>query len=141
MKGGTWYNTYISKKLHGKLFEVFVRNARTDRYNIMCSIDAHEKEHQSSFDYSSSGEGCPLPSNSTIEALDFLGTTIDFIGCWIKSLEHNFIERFNMYVFTVICFRENPVKRPNKPQIIITCYLRWLACEQIRSESTTTKEK
>ena len=41
--GVTWYNTCICKKLHGKLFEEFIRNARTDRYNLMCSIDAHEK--------------------------------------------------------------------------------------------------
>ena len=50
MIGGTWYNTYICKKLHSKVFEVFTRNARTDRYNITCSIDAHLKEHQSSCD-------------------------------------------------------------------------------------------
>ena len=36
----SWYNTYICKKLHGKLFEGFIINARTDRYNIMCSVDA-----------------------------------------------------------------------------------------------------
>ena len=45
MTGGPWYNTYICKKLHGNVFEGFIRNARTDRYNIMCYIDAHEKEH------------------------------------------------------------------------------------------------
>ena len=43
MTGGPWYNISISKKLHGKLFEEFIRNARNDRYNIMCFIDAHEK--------------------------------------------------------------------------------------------------
>ena len=43
MTGGPWYNTSICKKLHGKVFEVFIRNAITDRYNIVCSIDAHEK--------------------------------------------------------------------------------------------------
>ena len=46
MTGGPWYNTSISKKLHGNVFEEFIRNARTDRYNIMCSIDAHETNHQ-----------------------------------------------------------------------------------------------
>ena len=46
MTGGTWYNTSICKKLHGNLFEGFIRNARNDRYNIMCSIGAHEKEYQ-----------------------------------------------------------------------------------------------
>ena len=41
MTGGPWYNTYICKKFHGNVFEGFIRNARTDRYNIMCAIDAH----------------------------------------------------------------------------------------------------
>ena len=43
MTGGPWYNTSICKKLHGKLFEEFIRNASTDRYNIMCSIDEDKK--------------------------------------------------------------------------------------------------
>ena len=42
MTGGHWYNTYISKKLNRNVFEGFIRNTRTDRYNIMCAIDAHE---------------------------------------------------------------------------------------------------
>ena len=46
MKGGPWYKTSIFKKLHGKVFEGFIRNERTDRYNIMCSIDSHGKESQ-----------------------------------------------------------------------------------------------
>ena len=65
--------------------EGFIGNSRTDRYNIMCSIYAHEKEHQSaSYDVSSSG-GYPLPTTSTTEVLDSLGATIDFINCWIKA--------------------------------------------------------
>ena len=43
MTGGPWYNTSICKKLHRKVFERLIRNARADRYNIMRSIDAHEK--------------------------------------------------------------------------------------------------
>ena len=31
LTGGPWYNTYICKKLCGKLFEGFIINARTDR--------------------------------------------------------------------------------------------------------------
>ena len=63
MTGGSWYNTSICKKLHGKVFEGFIRNARTDRYNIMCYIDAHDKYHLSSCDDGSRGGGCPIPSN------------------------------------------------------------------------------
>ena len=47
---GPWYNTYICSKLHGKMFGGFITNARTDRYNLMCSIVAHDKK-QPSYEY------------------------------------------------------------------------------------------
>ena len=82
----------------------------------MCSIDAHGKEHQSSCDDGIIGGGCPLPSNSTTEALYLLGATIYFIGCWLKALEHNFIERYNMYVFNMKkMFHKTPVELPKQP--------------------------
>ena len=99
MTGGPWYNTSICKKLHGKVFEGIIKNSRTDRYNIMCSIDAHEKDHTSSCDYVSSGGGCPLPSNPTTKALVSLGETIYFIGCWLKSL----ITQFSR-TLSYVCF-------------------------------------
>ena len=43
MTGGTWYNTSICKKLRGNVLQEFITNVITGRYNIMCSIDAHEK--------------------------------------------------------------------------------------------------
>ena len=43
MTSGSWYNTYICNKLRGKLFEGYIINVRTDRYHIMCSIDANEE--------------------------------------------------------------------------------------------------
>ena len=63
MTGGPWYNTSICKKLHGKLFEEFIINARTERYNIICNIDSHENDHSSSYDDGISGGGFPLLSN------------------------------------------------------------------------------
>ena len=50
----------------------------------MCYIDAHEKQYPSCVDYSSSGGGNALPSNSTTEALSSIGETIDFIDFWLK---------------------------------------------------------
>ena len=45
-----------------------------------------------------------------------LGATIDFIGCWIKALEHNFLERCHLYThFMVELFKKIPVKIPNEP--------------------------
>ena len=36
-----WYNTSICLKLHGSRFEDFITQARTDIYNLMCSLVAH----------------------------------------------------------------------------------------------------
>ena len=65
MSGGPWYNTYIFNKLHGNISEGFIRNARTDIYNITCSIDAHGKIDPSEHDYGISCGGYSLPSNLT----------------------------------------------------------------------------
>ena len=43
------------------MFEKFIINERTGRYNIMSSIDTHEKYQKSSFDYGSIGGGYALP--------------------------------------------------------------------------------
>ena len=113
MTGGPWYNTSICKRLHVNMFEGFIRNAITDRYNIMCSIYAHEKYYQSSCDDGSSDRGCLLPSNSTKEALDLLGATIDFIGCWLKTLKPSFVERCHMYfIHMKQFFQKIPVELP-----------------------------
>ena len=37
---GPWYNTDICPRLHGSMFEDFITHARTDRYNLMCSLVA-----------------------------------------------------------------------------------------------------
>ena len=79
---------------------------RTERYNIMCSIDAHENINTSEHYDGIRGGGYPLPSNSATEALDFLRETIDFIGCWLKDLEHNFLERYHVYFSMKNCFRK-----------------------------------
>ena len=40
---GLWYNKSIYLKLHGSMFEDFITYARTDRYNLMCYLVAHDK--------------------------------------------------------------------------------------------------
>ena len=103
-----WYKTSICKKLHGKLFEEFIRNIRTDRYNIMCSIDVHGKNNPSEHDYGINGGGYLVSLNSTTEALVSLSATIDFIGCCLKGFEQNFLEDFNMYFGNMKKKSENP---------------------------------
>ena len=66
---GPWYNTEICSKLHGKLFEYFITHARTNRYNIMYSIVAHDKKQPSYEDKESSIGDRPISKNSTTEVL------------------------------------------------------------------------
>ena len=40
---GPWYNTSICLKVHGSMFKDFITHARTDRYNLMCSLVAPDK--------------------------------------------------------------------------------------------------
>ena len=70
---GTWYNTVICSKLYVKLFEDFIINAGTDRYNLMCSIIAHDKQQPSYEEEESSILYRPIPKNSTVEELEALG--------------------------------------------------------------------
>ena len=39
-----WYNTAICSELNGTVFGYFIRNARTDRYNILRSVTTHDKK-------------------------------------------------------------------------------------------------
>ena len=40
-----WCNTSICSRFHGSLLEDFITHARTDRYNLLCSIVAHDKNN------------------------------------------------------------------------------------------------
>ena len=72
--------------------------------------------HSSSCDDGSRGGGCPLPSNSITQSLVLLGATIDFIGCWLKALEHNVLELCIMYIFNMKkLFQKIPFELPKQP--------------------------
>ena len=42
---GPWYNIAIYVRFHGSMFEYFITHARTDRYNILGSLVAHDKNN------------------------------------------------------------------------------------------------
>ena len=83
MTGGPWYNTSICEKIHGKVFEEFIRDSRTYRYNIMCYIYAHEKNNSSENNDGIRSGGYPIELNATTEALVSLSATINIIGYWL----------------------------------------------------------
>ena len=85
-----WYTTSIFTKLHGTVFLKYIINARTDRYNIIFSIDAHKKRQPWYVDNGSSVGGNAIKSNLTTYAIALLGATVYFIDCWIKGFDPNY---------------------------------------------------
>ena len=67
---GPRYNTAICTKLHGTVFDDFIRNYRTSRCNIMCSITAHDKLQPIYVDDASSVGSRGIPNNATTVALE-----------------------------------------------------------------------
>ena len=68
-----WYNTAICTRLHVTVFEDYIRNARIDRYNLMCSITAHGKLLPTYVYYTSSGIDIAIFENATIKAARKIG--------------------------------------------------------------------
>ena len=62
--------------MHGKLFEDFIRHARTDRYHIMCSIIKHYNKKASYEDKEIIIGDIPILQNTTTEALEELVATL-----------------------------------------------------------------
>ena len=79
----------------------------------MCYIDAHEKQHPSSYNGGSSGGGNALPSNLTTEVLVSLGANVDFIYSWIKCFDYNDLAFSNIYTETMQDFlKKIPIQLP-----------------------------
>ena len=72
------------------MFEIFIRNAITDRYNLMCFVDEHEKQQTSYVDGGRSSCGKAIPSNLTTEALYSPGSAFDFIDCWLNFFDQHY---------------------------------------------------
>ena len=60
-----WYNKSICLKLHGTMFEYFITHAITDRYNLMCSLVAHDKMQPNDEDDESSLRDRSIPMDAT----------------------------------------------------------------------------
>ena len=87
---GPWYNKNICSKLRGITFEDFITQARTDRYNIMCSLVAHCRLQENKIEDESSFGDREIPNDATVKALKSLGATFNFIDTWL----HNFCDKY-----------------------------------------------
>ena len=86
---GTWYNKNICYKLHGIKSEDFIIQARTDQYNLMCYLVAHDRfEPDYKYDERSIRDRA-IPNVATVKKLKSLGATFNLIDIWLKLLCEN----------------------------------------------------
>ena len=95
---GPWYNTSIHLNLHGSMFEDFMTHARTDRYNLMCHLVAHDKMQPNYEDDESSLGDRSIPKDATTKELTELGATLNYIDVWLKLFLDNYRARCDAYV-------------------------------------------
>ena len=75
---------------HDSVFEDYFITSKCAKYNIICSIEEHEKNQKSvnrrktENDETSSGGARPLSLNSPEEELKSFGLTLNFIDSWLK---------------------------------------------------------
>ena len=94
---GPWHNKNICYKLYGTTFEDFITQARTDRYNIMCSLVAHDRLQENKPEYDSSIGDRVIPNDSIVKALKSLGATFNFIDTWLHNFREKCFARSNSY--------------------------------------------
>ena len=95
---GPWYNRNICSKLHGIRFEDFITQARTGRYNLMCSLVAHYRLQPDYEDDESIICDKAILNDATIKTLEALGATFNFIDLWLKLLHGNYCARSESYI-------------------------------------------
>ena len=94
---GPWYNKNICSKLHGINFEDFITQAKIDRYNLMCSLVAHDRLEQDYKDNENSFGDRAIPNDATIKTLESLGATFNFIDICHKHFRGNHCARSESY--------------------------------------------
>ena len=99
---GPWHNKNICYKLYGTNFEGFIIKARTDRYNIMCSLVAHDRLQDNEQDDESSLGDREIPKDLTVKALNSLGATFNFIDIWLQNFRHNYFDRSEPYTAAIV---------------------------------------
>ena len=70
--------------MHGSLFEYFITHARTDRYNILYYLVAHDKKQPTYEDEETSIGYRPIPKHVTTKPLEALGAILNLNEIWLK---------------------------------------------------------
>ena len=99
---GPCHNKNICSKLYGTTFEGFIKQARTDRYNIMCSLVAHYRLQDNYQDDEISLGDKVIPKDATIKALKSLGATFNFIDIWLHTFIKKYFEQKESYAAAMV---------------------------------------
>ena len=67
---GPLYNRNICSKINGSRFGVFITQARTDQYSLMCSLVAHDRLQPDYEDDVSIIGNRAIPNDATIKTLE-----------------------------------------------------------------------
>ena len=94
---GPWHNKNKCSKLYGTTFEGFIKQVRTDRYNIICSLVAHDRLQDNYQDDEISLGDRLIPKDATVKALKSLGATFNFVDIWLHNFRQNYFERKESY--------------------------------------------
>ena len=134
----------ICSKLHGINFEAFITQARTDRYNIMCSLVAHDRLQENKTDDEISIGDRVIPNYATVKALKSLGATFNFIDTWLHNFCDNYFSRSESYSLAMVeMFKtipqnvENPLTSREKKSKIDYRHWKWM----VFGKGTTTVEE
>ena len=84
------------------LLKGFFIQDRTDRYNIMCSLVAHDRIENNKQDDESSIGDIEIPKDATVKALNSLGATFNFIDIWLHNFCHNYFAQSESYTVTMV---------------------------------------
>ena len=109
------------------MFEIFIRNVRTEKYNLMCSVTAHDSQQPTYVDDASISGGRSMHNNETTKALKSLGVTLNFIDCWFKHFQHNYQVILIIYHEAMIelfkqipTMKSRPLSQYKKHQFLLT---------------------
>ena len=80
------------------MFEDFITQERTDRYNLMCSLVSRDRLQSDYEDDESSIGDKAIPNDATIKKLEALGDTFNFIDILLKLLSENYCTQTESYI-------------------------------------------
>ena len=112
---GPWYNKNICSKLYGTTFEGFIIQARTERYNIMCSLVAHDIMQDNKQDDEISIGDRVISNDATVKALKSLGSTFIFIHTWLHNFRDNYFDQSDTYRVAMVDMFKTIPQNVEKP--------------------------